>query len=193
MDSYQEVWDLALPYLHKGVRKDFVIHTQGVVRAMELLLEKEEGDTAVLLPAAILHDVGWAEVPHDIQHNWRDPTDKRKGEKLHLIYASEIISDILKKLGYRDHQIDRIIEVVRAHKFQDPSELEKQLLIDADGVSDAFKDQFYRDIEIYENTPEQFYEFRMRDCKFYTVTAKEIFEREMAERKKEFTSSEVSS
>jgi hypothetical protein len=39
---FEKIWKLALPYLKKGRRKNFVIHTQGVIKAMELLLKKEK-------------------------------------------------------------------------------------------------------------------------------------------------------
>ena len=55
---FEKIWKLALPYLKKGRRKNFVIHTQGVIKAMELLLKKEKEDKDTLIPAAILHDTG---------------------------------------------------------------------------------------------------------------------------------------
>ena len=34
--KYNEIWKLAKPYLEKGKMKNFVLHTKGVVKAMEL-------------------------------------------------------------------------------------------------------------------------------------------------------------
>ena len=65
--KYKKIWQLALPYLEKGVIKDFVLHTQGVVKAMDLLLKKEKADSDLMIPAAILHDAGWAKVPKKYQ------------------------------------------------------------------------------------------------------------------------------
>ena len=66
-EKYNNIWELAKPYLEKGVKKDFILHTTCVVKAMELLLEHEKGDESLLIPAAILHDVGWSKVPQDLQ------------------------------------------------------------------------------------------------------------------------------
>jgi HD superfamily phosphodiesterase len=184
-EKYQEIWSLALPYLKKGVRKDFVIHTKGVVRAMGYLLEKEKGDEDVLLPAAILHDVGWAKVPKELQKSNNDD-DQYQALKLHIKYAPEIIKEILTKLNFKQERIKEIIEIVIAHKFQDPEDFNKRLLIDADTLSDAFKEQFYNDVKAYNSTPQRTYEFRKKNT-FYTKSAKELFDKELEERKKEIT------
>ena len=187
-EIHEQIWNLVIPYLRKGVIKDFVLHTQGVVKAIELILKEEEGDGDILMPAAILHDVGWSKVPADLQKS-KDDADRKKALELHLEYASPIIEEVLTKVNYDQNQIQRVIGVVKAHKFQDPSEFEKQLLIDADAVADAFKEQFYSDVESYGTTHQKLYEFRKQN-KFYTATARKIFNRELEERRKEFQSTQ---
>jgi hypothetical protein len=186
---FKKIWKLALPYLRKGIQKDLVIHTEGVIKAMELLLEQENGDENILIPAAILHDVGWSRVPLELQKN-NSEKDKIDALCLHIKYAPPIIEEILTKVGYNKSQIEKVINIVVAHKFQDPRELDKQLLIDADSMSDAFKKQFYSDVKSYPSTPQKKYEFRKRN-KFYTKTAKELFNRELENRRKEFQSKQV--
>jgi len=181
--KFQKIWKLAIPYLKKGKRKNFLLHTKGVVRAMKLLLKKEKGDPNILIPAAILHDVGWAKVPQDLQKS----NEKRKVEKamkLHLKYAVPIIKEILNKVGYSKKQIEQVIEIVLAHKYHNPRRLDKQLLIDADTLSDVFKEQFYSDCKAYHLSPEKLFVIR-KENKFYTKTAKNIFEQELKKRGKE--------
>ena len=183
--KYQDIWKSAVRYLNKGLNKDFVLHTKGVVKAMKLILKKEKGDPDILIPAAILHDVGWAKVPRKYQ----DTTDKKKqlqAMKLHIKYAPEIISEILRSLNYKTSQINEIIEIVKSHKFCKPRKLSKKLLIDADQLSDVFEEQFNSDIKAYNSTPEKLYNFRMKDNAFYTKTAENIFLKLMKERKREF-------
>lgn len=182
-EVYEKIWDLAEPYLRKGTAKDFALHTQGVVKAMELILKEEKGNDDILIPAAILHDVGWSKVPSNLQRS-REEADRKKALELHLEYAAPIIEEILGKVDYNYKQIQRVVDIVKSHKFKDPSELEKQLLIDADTAADAFKEQFYSDVESYETTPEKLYDFRKKN-EFYTATARKIFERELEERRKE--------
>ncbi len=183
-EIFEKIWKLALPYLKKGKRKDFVVHTKGVIKAMELLLKQEKGDENILIPAAILHDVGWSKVPLNLQMS-NDKAGKIKALELHLKYAPLIIKEVLIKCEYNENQIKKIIDIVLAHKFKNPRRLDKRLLIDADTLSDAFRKQFFSDIKAYKTTPEELYNFR-KNNQFYTKTAKIIFNKELNERKKEF-------
>jgi len=183
--KYQNVWKLAAEQLSKGINKDYVLHTEGVVKAMDLILKKEKGNPDVLIPAAILHDVGWAKVPKKYQCT-PDENKKLLAMKLHIKYAPEIIRNILTSLNYKVSWINEIIDVVVSHKFCKPRKLSKKLLIDADQLSDAFKEQFNSDIKAYNSTPEKLYNFRMKDNKFYTKTAENIFLKFMKKRLNEF-------
>jgi len=182
-NRFKKIWSLSLPYLRKGKRKDFVLHTKGVVKAMKLLLKKENGDFAILIPAAIMHDTGWSKVPLSLQKT-NNKNKVKKAMKLHLKYSSSIIKDILTKLGYDEKQIKEIISVVLSHKFQNPKNLNKRLLIDADTLADIFKEQFYGDCKAYKLKPEVLYNIR-KNNKFYTKTAKIIFNKELEKRRKE--------
>ena len=183
--KYNEIWELAKPYLEKGKMKDFILHTKGVAKAMELLLQKENGDNDILIPSAILHDVGWAKVPTVLQKS-NNKKEKIQALKLHIEYAPKIVRKILSEIKYDEKQIKTIIEIIVAHKFKNPIRLDKRLLIDADNLSDIFKEQFYSDAKSYNVTPEQNYDFRKNDNTFYTKTAKIIFDKELKKRKQEF-------
>ena len=181
--SYNEIWDQAKIYLKKPIRKDFVLHTKGVVKAMELILQEIKEDHSIFIPAAMLHDVGWAKVPVELQKD-NSKKSQLKALKLHIKYAPEIIIEILGKINYDPIKINKIIQIVTSHKFCDPTELDKQLLIDADALSDVFKEQFYSDVKTYNSTPQKNYEFRRKNI-FYTKTAKKLFDIELEQRKNE--------
>ena len=159
--------------------KDFILHTKYVVKSMEMIIAGEGGDASILIPAAILHDVGWSKVVPELQTN-SDLEKKREAQRQHIVFAKEIIEEILRQLDYEKKDIERIVSIVQSHKFQDPNDKEKQMLIDADNLSDTFKEQFNTDVKAYHSTPEQVYEYRTRN-KYYTKTAKKIAEKNMAE------------
>jgi len=182
--KYMKIWRAAIPYLKKGRRKDFVLHTRGVIKAMELLLKQENGNEDALIPAAILHDTGWSKVPLDLQRT-NDKAKIKRAMKMHLKYAASIIDEVLAKTGYNKKRIKTIIEIVLAHKFKNPRSLNKRLLIDADTLADVFKDQFYGDCKAYNLRPEALYNIR-KNNKFYTETARKIFDKELEKRRKEF-------
>ena len=178
-----KIWELAKPYLKKGMKKNFVLHTEGVLNAIEMICREENGNLEVLIPAAILHDTGWAIVSAEYQKL----SDKKKlliGEELHIEYGVKIAKDILKQLGYDLQISNKIIDIIRCHKFTETNTIDKKIFIDADNLADIFKEQFYSDSRRYQVTPWVNFNFRKKN-KFFTQTAQEIFDRELAERKRE--------
>ena len=182
-EKYARIWALALPYLERGKKKDFVLHTKCVIRSMQMLLEHESGCADVLMPAAILHDTGWSKVPVLLQKSL-DKVEAKKAMQMHLEYGAAIAKKLLIKLGYDKDKINRIANLVFAHKFQNPQDCEKQLMIDADTLTDVFYEQFYADCKDYKLTPEALFNIR-KNNKYYTETTKTIFIVELEKRKKE--------
>jgi hypothetical protein len=180
--KYQNVWKKAEPLLKKAKKKDFVIHSRMVTRAMEEIIAGEGGDPDILIPAAMLHDVGWSDVPLELQFA-KDKDKSHEALVQHIEKAPPIIRKILGELKYSDENISRIIDIVIAHS-SDPKDKDKQMLIDADTLSDTYKESFYSDVESYNSTPEKTWKFRSKNT-FYTKTAKEIFQRQLAARREE--------
>ena len=183
---YVEMLRKATPFLKKGIKKDLVVHTKWVVKSMEMLLKKENGDKGILMPAAILHDMGWSKVPLNLQKIRKGPKAKRALE-LHLKYCPPIAKKILDSFSYDQAKIKEIVDIILTHKFKNPRDLNKRLLIDADTLSDIFKEPFYEDVKQYKITAKENLEIR-KENKFYTKTARIIFNRELAKREREIKS-----
>ena len=107
--------------------------------------------------------------------------------QLHLTLSIPIIERILKKESFDKGRIQTIIDIILAHKFTKPEDMNQKLLIDADTLADVFKDQFYSDCEAYEISPDMLYHIREKN-RFYTDTAREIFRRKLSKRKIELDS-----
>lgn len=91
-------------------------HVERVYSTCLLLGKKNGADLTVLLPAAILHDVG------------------RRYDK-HAEESGRIASGILKELGYEEEKQRSIINAILAHSFTGnsiPDTLESKILSDAD-------------------------------------------------------------
>ena len=58
--AVREIFKSALPFLETRENK---IHTFIVYQYAQALLKQESGTAEVVLPACILHDVGWSAVP----------------------------------------------------------------------------------------------------------------------------------
>lgn len=157
------------------------MHTEGVVKVVEMILKiGGKGNESLLIPAAILHDTGWSMVPKFLQLS-EDKKDKIKALELHIEFALAIIRKILGQAGYEKEKIKKITEIVKSHKFKNPKEINKRILIDADAVSDAFKKQFKSDMKSYKVSKESLYNFRKKN-KFYSKIAEEIFIKELNKR-----------
>jgi uncharacterized protein len=91
-------------------------HTERVVALCRVLGERLGADMSVLIPAAILHDVG-------------------RGEESHAEKGAEKARRVLTEHGVLGDRIARIVEAVRVHSFSEGLEaasLEAQILSDAD-------------------------------------------------------------
>jgi uncharacterized protein len=91
-------------------------HTKRVVALCSVLGERLGADMSVLIPAAILHDVG-------------------RGEDSHAEKGAEKARSILTEHGVPRDGVDRIVEAVRVHSFSGglgAASLEAQILSDAD-------------------------------------------------------------
>ena len=64
----------------------------------------------------------------------------------------------------------------------DPKDINKRILIDADALSDSFKEQFECDLKYYKVDRLSMCNFRKKNNKFYTKIAKQIFIKELNKR-----------
>ncbi|MFH1244282.1 MAG: hypothetical protein V1487_01765 [bacterium] len=117
-----------------------------------------------------------------------DETKKQEALEQHVAKAPAIIRKILLELGFNRDRIEKIVETVVAHKFVDPQEKEKQMLIDADTLADIYKEAFYSDAKSYNSTLLKLLEFRSKN-RFYSQTAKDIFRKQLLARQAEIDSS----
>ncbi len=181
--QYQKIWKLALPYIKAGREKDLT-HVKGVVKAMEIIIKSGIGDESLLIPAAILHDIGWSKVSKKLQKS-QDKKDRIKALKLHLKYSAIIAAKVLRELNYEPRKIKKVAEIIKAHKFTNPREINKRILIDADALSDSFKEQFEADLKYYKAGRASMCDFRIKNNKFYTEISKRVFTEEIRKRIKD--------
>ena len=100
-------------YLHD------IDHVLRVVFWAKLLSEKEKADLSIIIPAAILHDVGIS----------------KYGDEQHAIEGAKMCRPFLKGCGYSNEEIKRISETILMHSTDDPKPpetIEGRVLFDAD-------------------------------------------------------------
>ena len=93
-----------------------------------------DADDEVVLPAIVLHDVGWKMVPEEKQLNAFGPKVKdKKTQRIHETEGVKIAEKILTDLDYDKEKILEILSIIDGHDTrQEALSLNDQLVKDAD-------------------------------------------------------------
>jgi len=104
------------PYLDRGRPGDYE-HTLRAVGYGKELLQHEEGEEGVVIPALYLHDVGWGEVNFDDFINTTLPSQKREATsvELHMKHGAALAEKILEKMGYPVETTQAIVSIIAVH------------------------------------------------------------------------------
>jgi hypothetical protein len=154
-----------------------------------LLLDKEKGDEEIVIPAIILHDVGWKRVPEELHLKAFGPkATMPKVRRMHEVEGVKIAREILEKINYDQEKIKEILKIIEGHDSRkEPISLNDKLVKDADKLWRYSKEGFQINRKRYEHTFEQYME-RLRshlDKWFLTESGKEVAKQEIQERSKD--------
>ena len=183
---FEKIWELAEPYLDT---RDNTIHTRISVRLAYQLLDKEGGDPAIVIPAIILHDVGWKAIPENLHLEAFGPkATSPELNRVHEVEGVRIAKEILEQVQYDHKRIGEILKIIDGHDSRvEPLSLNDKLVKDADKLSRYDKEMFHIDIRRYNHTYEEELN-RIRSHLeewFFTRSAKEIARKELKNRVKE--------
>ena len=130
--NHQPIWQAARPFLQTRSNERHTLYCY--VFGQQLLALHPAADADVVLPALLLHDVGWSTVPGDQQllsfgPNMRFPELRRQHETEGVRIATEILS----VCGSDQKQIEPITAIIDGHDTrQEPQSLNDSLVKDAD-------------------------------------------------------------
>ena len=183
---FKEIWELAKPYLDT---RDNEIHTKMSVEFAYKLLEAEGGDEDVVIPAIMLHDVGWKMVPEDLQLKGFGPkVTLPELTKIHENEGVKIAKDILGKINYDSNKAEEILRIVEGHDSRkEPISLNDKLVKDADKLFRYTREYIDIYAEKFELTDEQMYaRYEKKLAKwFLTHSGLEMAKEELEKRLKE--------
>lgn len=130
--KYAVIFDLAAPYL--GTRNNDVHTSISFGLALQLLVYYPEADESVVMPAVILHDVGWKMIPEEQQLTAFGPNMSNPDlRRLHEQEGARIALEILNRINYDPKKTDEIISIIDGHDSREvPLSLNDQLVKDAD-------------------------------------------------------------
>ncbi len=129
---YDEIYRKAEPYLDTRQND---IHVSGSYDfACRLLAHYPNADEGIVLPAIVLHDVGWKMVPEERQLSAFGPKVKdKKTQRIHETEGVKIAEEILTLLNYDKEKILEILSIIDGHDTRlEALTLNDQLVKDAD-------------------------------------------------------------
>ncbi len=113
MHIYEEIFALASPYLQTRGNE---IHIPVSRRFAEMLLQEEKGDPEIVIPAVLLHDVGWSKLSEAMQLKAFGPGNYDKDlNRIHEVEGVKIARGILEQVGYNSAQSEEILAIIDGH------------------------------------------------------------------------------
>lgn len=130
----QQIWALAAPYLRTR-RND--IHSLFAFSLAAAMLEfHPEARLEVVLPAILLHDTGWSQVPADEVLEAIAPGGGRPDlVRLHEVEGARIAGEILGEVGHPAEFISEIQDIIDGHDSRQESlSVNDSIVKDADKI-----------------------------------------------------------
>jgi hypothetical protein len=162
-EIYKKILDKAIDYYGAGDRKE--AHVKWLVKIIPRFVKESEVDFDILIPLAILHDIGYAKVPKG-----SDPYDP-KIRKMHTEEGAKISEKILLELSYNKYKIKEIKRLVSKHddwSFGDNFSREPILGIfnNFDFIWMASEEGFRSAMQYLHKNPKQMFE-HIKKCEAY--------------------------
>jgi HD superfamily phosphodiesterase len=186
MDSYEKIKTLAEPYLRTRMN---AIHTELSTRFAYQLLETEAGDEDIVIPAILLHDVGWSQVPEEFQLKAFGPRmTLPEWNRVHELEGVRIAREILEEVGYDPRKTEEILAIIEGHDSRKEAlSLNDKLVKDADKLWRYAREGVEINSRRYDYSFKEYLE-RLRSqlpVWFLTEAGRQIAEAELVERQEE--------
>lgn len=189
-EVYQKIWEAALPYQDK---RDDVGHGEIVTKFAIKLCELEEMNDNIVIPAAILHDIGWSQLPEKERfHIFDSDITKEQLREIQIKHEQEgvkLAEKILSKIGYPSGFIKTILEIISQHDTRSGFfSKEDGTMRDADKLWRFSKIGFDADIRRRGVTFNEWHNYLEKNIDeqgfFFSESAKLLAREELKDRKK---------
>jgi HD superfamily phosphodiesterase len=191
MNIFDEIWEKSKPYQDK---RDDQGHAETVTNFAKELLKTEKGDEDIVIPAAILHDIGWSQIPVEkLKQLFLVQTGSEFDIQLRHIHQTEgvkLAKHILDEVNYPKDKQSEIIEIISQHDTRKGFlNANDGIMRDADKLWRFSEIGFAADIRRRKNTSAAEWVDHLRALiegnKFYSKSARNIAERELKLRERE--------
>jgi len=190
-EKHKLIWKMAL--LFQDYREDKG-HAEITLNFAQKLLKSEKADPDIVIPAIILHDVGWSqlsETDYLLLRPGADPKEERKVRIKHQKEGVKVAKIILTAARYDKNLADLLLEIISQHDTRKKSiSKEDAVTRDADKLWQYSKIGFRADLRRKEICPRGQYEYLKKSINqkefLFTESAKVIARKELEQRRKEF-------
>jgi HD superfamily phosphodiesterase len=190
-EAFTTVFARALPYLQTRHNE---LHTRISLDFAKRLLAAEGGDPRIVIPAILLHDIGWSKVPEAQQllafgPNVKDPDLTRVHER----EGARMAEEILVSLGYEGERVGEIVSIIAGHDTRpESSSLHESIVRDADKLFRLSERGFAIDCERFEQDPAAYLGWVEEQIAhwFFTTSGAELARQETAARYRELRSAQ---
>lgn len=189
---HTEIWNMALPFQDK---RDDAGHAFITLEYAKQLVDLDNGNPDVIIPAIILHDTGWSRLTREDWQVVFSPSATADDEMVvrlrHQEEGVNIAREILTEIEYPKMWTEEILEIIAEHDTRQGFISRNEGLVrDADKLWRVSKTGFDADIDRFEIHPEILHDRLLRqipsDGFFYSNTSIELANQELARRRREF-------
>ena len=189
-DIFEKIWEAALPYQDQ---RDDDGHARITLKYAQELVKLEDGIEDIVLPAIILHDVGYSQIPRERRMLIFDKDAKKEDREAvrdeHQAESVKLGEKILKELNYSIDLIPEILEIISQHDSRKGFiSKEEGLVRDADKLWRFSPEGFKIDAKRSKSELEERCKRLEKDLEdtdyIYSESAKQIAKQELEERKK---------
>jgi hypothetical protein len=184
---HKQLYEKAEPFLQ--VRNN-AIHTRASYQYALRLLEKEGGDPEVVLPAILLHDIGYSKIPEEeLRFAFIPKIIKPELRKLHEVEGARLAGEILQSINYPEGYIPSIQALIDGHDTRGSAlNVNDKLVQDADKLFRFTYEGCVFASKYMQLDPWKFLNRLERKAQtwFFTATGKQIAVQELEKRRIDF-------
>jgi len=160
-EKYKPIWNKCIPLLEMGRAED-VNHAKEVVETILRYSKKIKMDLDVLIPTAMMHDIGHSGILPEHFDFIAGPKKIRNAKLVHMLVGAKIAHDILTELNYNKKKIQEIVEIIAYHDYDQIEGFElnhiyntdnKRVFHDLDSL-DRYNERRFKEIQSRYKTKE---------------------------------------
>lgn len=185
---YLRIYDVALPML--GTRLNDLHARIGCQFTVEFL-DREGGDPRIAIPAILLHDLGWNEIPEEEQRRAYGPNSSDAHlNRLHEQEGARLAREVLESIRYDATLIEEICRIIDGHDSRPTAaSIEEAIVKDSDKVWRVSREGFPANLSMLGDlVPQQLHDFIAVRVPiwFLTTAGREMALQQLADRRAQY-------